>query len=93
MDESVAAVRLRFPARVQAITELAMRDIVFCEICRDFSEAQTERAKWDASSDPVRDKRMAEYSELLAALGREIEYALDRAIVVPLPLPPGRRTT
>lgn len=91
MEEGVAAVRLRFPARVQAINKLAMRDVVFCEICRDFAEAQTELAKWDASSDPVRDERMAEYGELLAALGREIEDALNRATVVSLHRPPGHR--
>lgn len=93
MDEGVAAVRLRFPARVQAITELAMRDVVFCEICRDFSEAQTEWARWDASSDPARVKRIDEYGELLLALGREIEDALDRAMVISLPQSPGRRPT
>lgn len=91
MDEGVAAVRLRFPTRTQAIDELALRDVVFCEICRDFAEAQTELAKWDKSSDSVRDERMAEYRELLAALGREIEEALDRAIVVSLHRPPGPR--
>lgn len=93
MDEGVAAVRLRFPVRVQAINELATRDVVFCEICRDFAEAQTEWTKWNASFDPDRDKRIAEYSELLAALGREIEDALDRAMVISLPRSPGRRPT
>ncbi|AYM07078.1 MULTISPECIES: hypothetical protein [Rhizobium/Agrobacterium group] len=92
MDEGVAAVRLRFPTRVQAINELASRDVIFCEICQDFAEAQTELARWEAaSSDPVRDDRVAEYRELLAALGREIEDALTRATVVSLHRSPGPR--
>lgn len=84
MDKGVAAVRLQFPTRVQAINELAARDAVFCEICSDFAEAQTELAKWNVSSEPIRDERITEYSELVAALGKEIEDALDRAIVVSL---------
>ncbi|MBB4320547.1 hypothetical protein GGE43_004000 [Agrobacterium tumefaciens] len=92
MDEGVAAVRLRFPTRVQAINELASRDVIFCEICQDFAEAQTELARWEAaSSDPVRDDRVAEYKELLAALCREIEDALARATVVSLHRSPGPR--
>jgi hypothetical protein len=91
MDEGVAAVRLRFPARVQAIDKLASRDVVFCEICQDFAEAQMELAKWDASVDPIRDERIAEYRELLEALSAEIEDLLDRATIVALPRAPGRR--
>ncbi len=76
MDEGVAAVRLRFPTRVQAINELASRDVIFCEICQDFAEAQTELARWEAaSSDPVRDDRVA----------------LARATVVSLHRSPGPR--
>ncbi|RYG98935.1 MAG: hypothetical protein EON58_05575 [Alphaproteobacteria bacterium] len=84
MDKGVAAVRLQFPTRVQAIDELSSRDAVFCEICRDFAEAQTELARWNASSEAIRDERIAEYSELLSALGKEIEDALDRTSVVSL---------
>ena len=46
MDEGVAAVRLQFPTRVNTIDELASWNDVFCEICRDFAEAQTELARW-----------------------------------------------
>jgi hypothetical protein len=91
MDEGVAAVRLHFPDRAEAIDELASWDNVFCEICRDFAEAQTELAKWQASSDPNRDPRSAEYRELIAGLGKEIEDALNRANVVPLHRPPAQR--
>ncbi|MCM2457514.1 hypothetical protein HGO37_19110 [Rhizobium sp. CG4] len=87
MDENVAAVRLRFPKRAHAIDELALRDVVFCEICRDYAEAQSELAKWNTCPDPVREERIAEYGELLAALGKEIEDALDRAIVVSIHRP------
>ncbi|MBB4232270.1 hypothetical protein [Rhizobium mongolense] len=84
MDEGVAAVRLQFPIRAKAIEELASRDDVFCEICRDFAEAQMELAKWRASEDPNREERCAEYQELVAGLGKEIEDALDSATVLPL---------
>jgi hypothetical protein len=87
MDEGVAAARLQFPARVEAIDELAARDNVFCEICRDFAEAREELASWEASSDPNRDERCAEYRELVAGLGKEIEDALDNATVLPFPQP------
>jgi len=91
MDKGVAAVRVRFPVRAEAIDELASRDKVFCEICRDFAEAQTELAKWEASSDPDRDGRCAEYRELVAGLAKEIEDALDKATVLPLRHPPSWR--
>jgi len=90
MDEGVAAVRLQFPVRVKAIDERAAWDDVFCEICRDFAEAQAELAKWEASSDPNRDERCTEYRELVAGLGKEIEDALDNAAVLPLHHPPAQ---
>lgn len=74
MDEGVAAVRLRFPTRVQAINELASRDVIFCEICQDFAEAQTELARWEAaSSDPVRDDRVAEYRNCWRPLAERLK--------------------
>lgn len=90
MDEGVAAVRLQFPVRVKAIDERAAWDDVFCEICRDFAEAQAELAKWEASPDPNRDERCAEYRELIAELGKEIEDVLDNATVRPLHHPPAQ---
>lgn len=91
MDEGVAAVRLHFPARAAAIDDLASWDNVFCEICRDFAEAQTELARWQASPDPNRQQRCAEYRELIAGLGKEIEDTLDKTNVVPLHHPPAQR--
>ncbi|MHC2296636.1 hypothetical protein [Rhizobium mongolense] len=43
-----------------------------------------ELAKWRASEDPNREERCAEYRELVAGLGKEIEDALDSATVLPL---------
>jgi hypothetical protein len=91
MDEGVAAVRQQFPVRAEAIDELASWDNEFCEICSDFAEAQTELAKWEASSDPNGDQRCAEYRELIAGLGKEIEDALDKANVVLLHHRPAQR--
>jgi hypothetical protein len=91
MDEGVAAVRLRFPDRAEIIEDLASWDNVFCEICRDFAEAETELAKWQASSDPHGAQRCAEYRELIAGLSKEIEDALDKANVVPFHPPSAQR--
>lgn len=91
MDEGVAAARRQFPARVEAIDELALRNNVFCEICRDFAEAQKELASWEASSGPNRDERCAEYRELVAGLGKEIQDVLDDATVLPFPQPAAKR--
>ena len=84
MDEGVAAVRLQFPDRAEAIDDLASQDNLFCEICRDFAEAQTELVKWQASPDSNREQRCDEYRELIAGLGAEIKDALDKAKVAPL---------
>ncbi|EHS51689.1 hypothetical protein PDO_5089 [Rhizobium sp. PDO1-076] len=93
MDEDIAAaVRLRFPIEAEAIVERASWDPVFCEICRDFAEAQTELVKWEASSDPHGGKRCAEYRQLIAELAKEIEDALAKAKVVKLHHPPVQRS-
>jgi hypothetical protein len=89
MDEGVTAVRRRFPARIQAIDDLAARNEEFREVCNDFADAQSELAKWEVSTDPKRDERCGEYEELIAELSKEIEEALDKASVLPLHrLPP-----
>jgi len=43
----------------------------------DFSEAKPEFARWEASIDPTRGERRRMYEELVAALAKEIEDALD----------------
>jgi hypothetical protein len=77
MDESVAAVRQRFPLRAEAIEDLASRDETFLEICADLAEAQRELSNWQSSTDPDRLGRCAEYEELITGLAKEIEQALD----------------
>lgn len=90
MDEGVAAVRLHFPVKADAIAERASWDNVFCEICKDFAEAQTELAKWETSSDPQGTKRCVEYRQLIAELANELEKALDKAKVIKLRHPPAK---
>jgi hypothetical protein len=43
----------------------------------DFAEAKPELARWEASIDPTRGERRSMYEELVAALAKEIEDALD----------------
>ncbi len=90
MDDGIAAARRHFPAKAEAISERASRDTVFGEICRDFAEAKTELAKWEASMDPQGANRCTEYRELIAALANEIETALDSAEVILLHRPPSK---
>ncbi|WP_159949416.1 hypothetical protein [Rhizobium sp. 18065] len=93
MDEDIAAaVRLRFPNGAEAIAERAFWDPVFCEICRDFAEAQTELVKWEASLNPHAGKRCDEYRQLIIELAKEIEEALAKAKVVKLHHPPVQRS-
>lgn len=91
MDKGVSAVTLHFPERTKAIEALALRDAVFCEICGDFAEAQRELVKWRASDHPNRDERCSEYEELVVGLANEIQEVLNRATVLPLHPPGGRR--
>jgi hypothetical protein len=81
MDESIAAVRLRFPLLTDAIDDLASREETFREICGDLAEAQRELSNWQSSTDPDRDGRCAEYQELITELVKEITEMLDRASV------------
>jgi hypothetical protein len=90
MDEGVTAVRRRFPARILTIDDLAGRSEEFRDICRDFAEAQSELAKWEVSTAPMRDERCGEYKELVAGLAKEIEDALDMASGLPLHRPAPR---
>jgi DNA mismatch repair ATPase MutL len=93
MDDGIAAVKRQFPLKAQAIDERASWDAVFREICRDFSEAQTELMKWKSSSDADQARRCEEYRELLEGLGEEIEQVLHNASMVQLHPPPFKRPT
>lgn len=77
MDEGVAAAARQFPARAKEIEGLAAHSEEFREICMDLAEARAELAKCEASIDPKRDERCSMYEELVAALSKEIEEALD----------------
>ncbi len=83
MDEGVAAVRVQFPEWAETIDALASKDESFLEICRDFAEAQVELAKWEVSPGSDRQERCAEYRELIAGLGKEIQDALNNVGTVP----------
>lgn len=77
MDEGVAGATRQFPARANEIEGLAARNEEFREICMDFAEAKTELARWEPSMDSKRGERRSMYEELVAALAKEIEDALD----------------
>lgn len=84
MVDNGTAVKTRFPGRVQAIDALLARNEGFRDLCADYATAEDELRKWQSSSDPRRDSRIAEYNELVVELAAEIDAALDHA-VVPFP--------
>jgi hypothetical protein len=85
MDQGAYAAERRFPARKQAIEELAARDEEFRDLCVDFGDAEAELERWENSTGPKREERCAEYAELVNDLAREIEAALDAAAIIPFP--------
>jgi hypothetical protein len=87
MDQGAYAAERRFPARKQAIEELAARDEEFRDLCIDFADAEAELQRWEQSTDPKREERCAEYAELVDDLAREIEAALDAAAIIPFRKP------
>jgi hypothetical protein len=84
MDEDTSAAIRRLPGRSRAIIDRAARDEGFREMCADLATAEDELRKWSTSVDPVRERRIAEYDELIGELAREIQITLD-ASVVPFP--------
>ncbi|PCD67664.1 hypothetical protein [Rhizobium phaseoli] len=78
-----------FKERTKVVEELAARKEGFRDLCDDFLTAHDEKLRWEGSSAPERDERIAEYQELIDSMRVEIEQALDRAAVVPL-RPPRR---
>jgi hypothetical protein len=79
MDEGLVAAVRRFPDRRRAVEALAAADESFREICADFAEAQAALRRWRASASLARDRRCAEYEELVESLADEIATYLDAA--------------
>ena len=78
MDEGLAAAARRFPDRRSAVEALAA-DESFRELCADFAEAQAALRRWRASASAARERRCAEYEELIDSLADEIATYLDAA--------------
>jgi hypothetical protein len=85
MHQGATAAERRFPARKQAIGELAARDEEFRDLCIDFADAEAELQRWGHATGPKREERCAEYAELVNDLAREIEVALDASAIIPFP--------
>src|SRR4051812_12988402 len=88
MNEKLSVAKRHFPARDQAIEDLAFRKDDFRSMCVDLADSESEVHRWQRSEDPKRDQLLAEYQELVRDLIQEIEAALDVAAIVPFP---GRR--
>jgi hypothetical protein len=69
-----------------------LRNEDFCTLCIDLGDAEAAARKWECSTAPKRYKFHAEYLELVSDLAKEIECALDAAVVIALdrrrPKPP-----
>ena len=81
MDEGLAAAARRFADRRRAVEALAAADESFRELCADFAEAQAALRRWraSASASAARERRCAEYEELVEGLAHEIATYLDAA--------------
>ena len=77
MDEGLVAAALRFLDRRHAVQALAAADESFRGLCADFAEAQAALQRWRASASAAREKRCAEYEELVESLAAEIASNLD----------------
>jgi hypothetical protein len=73
--------------RREEIRQLSARNESFRDLCEDFAIAEAALRRWETSSDPDRDQRCAEYSQLVGELRKEVEAALDWAVVVPFAKP------
>lgn len=87
MGNGVGFVKSCFQERAKVIEELALRSEEFRDLCDDFATGCDEKLKWERSSAPERDERIAEYQELVDSLRIEIEQALGRAAIVPFTRP------
>lgn len=83
--EGLSAVLSRFPAKAQAIRQLALADEAFRSLCADFAVAeavlqQLDRSTpptLDRSTPPTNDKRRLEYKALVSDLLAEIDEQLS----------------
>ncbi|ANM14710.1 MULTISPECIES: hypothetical protein [unclassified Rhizobium] len=87
MENGVGFVKSVFKERADVIEELAARSEGFRDLCDDFAMANTEKQKWEQSSDPERDERVTEYQELIDSMRVEIEQDIGRAAIVPFKSP------
>ena len=79
MDDDLVAAARRFPDRRRAVEALAAADESFRGLCADFAEAQAALQRWRASASVARERRCAEYEELVESLADEIATYLDAA--------------
>jgi len=77
MDEDVLAAVRRFPERRWAIKAMAAWDDDFRQLCADLADAEAALRDWEGSSSPDRERRCAEYRDLVEGLAAEIETALE----------------
>jgi hypothetical protein len=73
--------------RREEIRQLSARNESFHDLCEDFAIAEAALHRWEKSSGPDRDQRCAEYHQLVSELRKEVEAALDRAVIVPFTRP------
>lgn len=81
MGNGVKFVATCFEEHFKAIEELAARSEGFRDLCDDFAMAKCEKLRWEQSSAPERDERIAEYRDLIDGMWIEIEQELERAAI------------
>ena len=79
MDDPLACVVTRLPARAEAITAEFGRSESFRSLCEDFQVCVEAVARWQRKEGPAAVERRREYAESLAELEQEIGSWLDRS--------------
>jgi hypothetical protein len=80
-----------FPAKVDAVRDLALRNQSFRDMCQELDDAERALARMEDLSPDIRVERLEECHGWIERLMQEMEDALAEAKVIPLLRPGPRR--
>ena len=74
---TLTLIQTRFPDHNRLVDTAFRENPSFRDLCRDYRTCLTALNRWKQLEDPESAPRRQEYTELLAALGSEIQASLD----------------
>lgn len=77
ISSHVARVRLLFPKKGEAVSELALLNEAFRSLCEDYGLATETLRQMELQNRPQDVEKMREYRQLLQELERELRAAFD----------------